>query len=85
MKRPGYGWESPEEALTKTMGSYRTPIIGVFRNYHFKGLQNPIEPLGVFLIQEDFRYITLVFESAAVEDVVRFAEQKFKELFLHLI
>jgi putative ABC transport system permease protein len=77
----GYGWESPEEAMTKTMGSYRAPIIGVFRDYHFKGLQNTIEPLGMFLIQEDFRYITLVFEVTAVEDVLDFAEQKFKELF----
>jgi len=77
----GYGWESLEEALTKTMGRYRAPIRGVFRNYHFKGLQNAIEPLGMFLIVEDFRYITLVFDPLAVDDVLSFAEHKFKELF----
>jgi putative ABC transport system permease protein len=77
----GYGWDSPEEAMTKTMGRYRAPVIGVFKDYHFKGLQNPIEPLGVFLIQEDFRYITLVFDVSAVEDVIDFAEEKFKEMF----
>jgi len=77
----GYGWNSPEEAISKTMGNYRSPIRGVFRDYHFKGLQNSIEPLGVFLMHEDFRYITLVFEVAALEDVVNYAEEKFKELF----
>jgi putative ABC transport system permease protein len=77
----GYGWSSPEEAMSKTMGQYQNPIRGVFRDYHFKGLQNSIEPLGVFLMQEDFRYITLVFEVAALEDVVKFSEHKFKELF----
>jgi putative ABC transport system permease protein len=77
----GYGWDSPEEAMTKTMGRYRAPVIGVFRDYHFKGLQNPIEPLGMFLIQEDFRYITLVFDVSSMEDVLVFAEQKFNELF----
>jgi len=77
----GYGWSSPEEAMTKTIGNYRAPIKGVFKNYHFKGLQNSIEPLGVFLMHEDFRYITLVFEVKALEDVISFSEQKFKELF----
>ena len=77
----GYGWDSPEEAMTHTMGAYRAPIIGVFKDYHFKGLQNPIEPLGMFLLQEDFRYITLVFETVSLEEVLEFAEKKFSELF----
>lgn len=77
----GYGWDSPEEAMTATMGAYQSPVRGVFRNYHFKGLQNSIEPLGMFLIVEDFRYITLVFDPQVVDDVVSFAESKFKELF----
>jgi putative ABC transport system permease protein len=77
----GYGWGSNEEAMAATMGAYQTPIRGVFRNYHFKGLQNSIEPLGMFLMHEDFRYITLVFEPKVVDDVLSFAELKFKELF----
>ncbi len=32
-------------------------------------------------MHEDFRYITLVFEVKAVDDVISFAEQKFEELF----
>ena len=77
----GYGWESPEVALTKSINRPQNPVQGVFKNYHFKGLQNTIEPLGMFLIEDDFRYITLVFEPAAVEEVLSFSEAKFKELF----
>ena len=59
----------------------KRPVRAVFQNYHFKGLQNSIEPLGMFLIVEDFRYITLVFDPQVVDEVVSFAESKFKELF----
>lgn len=76
----GYGWELPEVALKKTINENRSPVIGIFKNYHFKGLQNPIEPLGMYLIEDDFRYITLVFEPAAIDEVVKFSEKKFKEL-----
>ena len=48
----GYGWKSPEEALSKTLNRNSNPIRGVFKNYHFKGLQNPVEPLGMFLFDE---------------------------------
>jgi putative ABC transport system permease protein len=77
----GYGWKSFEEALTKTLNRNANPVRGVFKNYHFKGLQNPIEPLGMFLFDDDFRYITLVYEPKAIDDVVKFAEKKFEELF----
>jgi len=77
----GYGWESPEVALTKTINQYAVPVKGVFKNYHFKGLQNPIEPLGMFLMDEDFRYITLVFEPKAIDDVIKFSGAIFDELF----
>jgi putative ABC transport system permease protein len=76
-----WDWESPEIALTKTINEYRSPVIGVFKDYHFKGLQNPIEPLGMFLMNEDYRYITLVFEERAVKEVTDWAKVKFEELF----
>ena len=77
----GYGWKSSEEALTKTLNRNSNPIRGVFKNYHFKGLQNPVEPLGMLLFDDDFRYITLVFEPKALDDVINFSKNKFEELF----
>jgi len=77
----GYDWESTDVALTKTINQHKTPVRGVFKNYHFKGLQNPVEPLGMFLFDDDFRYITLVFEPRAIDEVIKFADNKFNELF----
>jgi putative ABC transport system permease protein len=76
-----WDWESPEIALTKTINEYKSPVKGVFKDYHFKGLQNPIEPLGMFLIDEDYRYITLVFEERAVKEVMVWTKARFKEFF----
>lgn len=76
-----FGWDSHEVALRKTMDQSATPIQGVFQNYHFKGLQSEIEPLAFFLISEDFRYITVVFQENQVDDVLAFIEDKHNELF----
>ncbi|KPK86687.1 MAG: hypothetical protein AMS27_04420 [Bacteroides sp. SM23_62_1] len=76
-----FNWESPEAALTKTLNRNSNPVRGVFKNYHFKGLQNPVEPLGMYLIEDDFRYITLVFESRAIDELIKYTGRKFTELF----
>jgi len=57
-----YQWESPEEALGKEMMEDKTPIIGVVRDFHFKGLQNVVEPIGMSVWSEHFRCFTLKVE-----------------------
>jgi len=54
-----FGWESAEEAMTHTMNDRDEPILGIVNDYHFQGLQSAIEPLGIFLFQDDYRYLTL--------------------------
>jgi putative ABC transport system permease protein len=76
-----FGWKSFDEALRKTMGQRETPIRGIFKDYNFKGLQNEVEPLAFFEIQEDYRYITLVYNTDKVAEVLDFANNKFSELF----
>jgi len=76
-----FGWNSHEEALQKTINQNANPVRGILKNYHFKGLQSEIEPLGVFLIEDDFRYLTLVFQEHRVSDVLDFTRKKHKELF----
>jgi len=76
-----FGWNSHEEALQKTINQNANPVRGILKNYHFKGLQSEIEPLGLFLIEDDFRYLTLVFEEHRVNDVLDFTRKKHKELF----
>jgi len=76
-----FGWNSAREALSKTLQDKRERIRGVFKDYHFKGKNQEIGPLGFFLISEDFRYITIVFRENKASDVLKHAREKFKELF----
>ncbi|MFH0843020.1 MAG: ABC transporter permease [Bacteroidota bacterium] len=76
-----FGWNSPEEAMTKTFFARGERIRGVFRDYHFRGKNQEIGPMGFFLIGEDYRYITLVFRKNMVSEVLKEARRKYKELF----
>ncbi len=78
-----FGWDSPANALTKTIGNYETPVIGIIKNFHYKGLQREIEPLGIFLSSgEDTRYLTLQYNSQGIDGQrIDLIEDKFNELF----
>ncbi|HUW92328.1 MAG TPA: ABC transporter permease [Bacteroidales bacterium] len=76
-----FGWNSPEEALSKTLLDRRERIRGVFRDYHFRGKNQLIGPMGFFNIEDDFRYITIVFRENMASDVLRHTQKKFRELF----
>ncbi|MCX6302240.1 MAG: ABC transporter permease [Bacteroidia bacterium] len=76
-----FGWNSPEEALTKTFFDRDLRIRGVFKDYHFRGKNQEIGPMGFFLMGEDYRYITLVFSESMASDVLKEARKKYKELF----
>ncbi|PLX20075.1 MAG: hypothetical protein C0597_04695 [Marinilabiliales bacterium] len=77
-----FGWETNEDALSNTLFERREPVLGVMKDFHSKGLQIDIEPLGIFLISEDYRYITLQMnELANYEKTVMFLQSKFGELF----
>lgn len=75
-----FGWKSPEDALTRTINS-RFPIIGIARNFHVKGLQNIIEPVGIFLMDEDYRYISLTVNTGNLRETLAFVEGVYRKLF----
>ncbi|MFC1725005.1 ABC transporter permease, partial [candidate division KSB1 bacterium] len=76
-----FGWDSPETALTKTLREVNTPILGVMKDYHFAGLQQQIEPLGIFLMLEDYRYLTLKVDMKDINNTIASIEKKYNELF----
>jgi putative ABC transport system permease protein len=76
-----FGWNSPEEALSKTLSDRRERIRGVFRDYHFRGKNQMIGPMGFFNIEDDFRYITIVFRQNMASDVLKHTRNRFRELF----
>jgi putative ABC transport system permease protein len=56
-------------------------VVGVARNFHLKGLQTPVEPMGMFITSEDFRYLTLSVDAADLEGTIEYVQRKYAELF----
>ena len=82
------GWTSPEDALNKeiVLGGDETPrrIIGVVRDFHYTGLQSPIEPLVLqhFLAgRRPVAYFTLSVKAGSLRETVRYAERTWSGLF----
>jgi putative ABC transport system permease protein len=61
-----FGWSDHHAVLGRNIWRDNTPVVGVIENFHFRGLQNDIQPLGMFAIGDDFRYLTL---RVAIEDL----------------
>jgi putative ABC transport system permease protein len=80
-----FGWSSPEEALGKRLqtgyGSRINPIIGVTKDFHYRGLQNEVEPLIMEYYPERFRYITLSIDISKLKEILDFAESQWKSMF----
>jgi len=78
-----FGWSSHEEALGKRLqtgyGGRINPIIGVTKNFHYRGLQNEVEPLIMGYYPEMFRYITLSIDISELKEILLL--QSFRELF----
>ncbi|MCP4727734.1 MAG: FtsX-like permease family protein, partial [bacterium] len=78
-----FGWNSAEEAVAKTLmdNSPATAISGVFRDYHFDGLQNIIEPQGIYLGWENMKYLTLNIDANDPGETILLVENQFNTLF----
>ncbi len=76
-----FGWESAEEALTKTLNDRDEPILGIVEDYHYLGLQSQIEPLGIYLFQDDYRYITLSLDPRDLSRTLDQVEESFRKQF----
>jgi putative ABC transport system permease protein len=80
-----FGWSSPEEALGKRLktgfGGRTNPIIGVTRNFHYRGLQSEVEPLVMEFQPDLFRYLTLSIDISNLKEVLAFVESQWKAMF----
>ncbi len=76
-----FGWSDFDEALTHQINRQSNQIIGIMKDFHFRGLQSNIEPLIIFLMNEDYRYLTLKVELNNLEETVSFVKNKYVELF----
>ncbi len=80
-----FGWNHPEEALGKRLrtgfGGRVNPIVGVTRNFHYRGLQSEVEPLVMEFQPDVFRYIALSLETSNLKESLAFVESQWKILF----
>ena len=80
-----FGWTSPEDALGKRLqtgyGGRINPIIGVTKNFHFRGLQTEVEPLVMEFLPWSFRYLTISMNITHIKETMTFVESQWKILF----
>jgi putative ABC transport system permease protein len=77
-----FGWTSPEDALGKRLqtgyGGRINPIIGVTKNFHFRGLQTEVEPLVMEFLPWSFNYLTLSMDITHIKETMTFVESQWK-------
>lgn len=79
-----FGFSSPEEVLGKKMyeggSSGIGTIIGVTKDFFYKGLQTKVEPLVMQVRPDFFSMISLEVRTDSLKETLRFVEKKWNEL-----
>jgi putative ABC transport system permease protein len=80
-----FGWSRPEDALGKRLrtgnGGRVLPVIGVIKDFHYRGLQAPVEPLVMEFNPGMFSYLTFEVDAAGAAAARSFVERTWKETF----
>jgi putative ABC transport system permease protein len=80
-----FGWTRPEEALGKRLqtgnGGRVLTVIGVTKDFHYRGLQAPVEPLAMEFNPDMLGTLTLAVDTTDVRAVLSFVEKRWKEFF----
>ncbi|UCE23115.1 MAG: ABC transporter permease [Candidatus Aminicenantes bacterium] len=84
------GFDLPENALGKEIvgGGRGLSIIGIVKDFHYRGLQQKIDPLMLVLPNDrynDLFVLTLTLETKNLPETLKFVENKWKELKLGAI
>lgn len=75
-----FGWEA-SEALTKTINANNKPVIGVVKDFHFKGLQTEVEPMAMSVWSDHFRCFTLTIDGSEIPYALNHIEEVFRKHF----
>jgi len=75
-----FGWTSADEALGQHLNQETRTIVGVVRNFHYRGLQSEIEPFALG-IGDLGGYMTLRLGTTDYRETVAGVRATFKELF----
>jgi putative ABC transport system permease protein len=81
-----FGFSSPDESIGETivLGGRRSnstcTVIGVLKDFHYRGFQNRIEPLVMVYFPERFRKITLTVNPGDLDGTISLIKNKWNEL-----
>jgi putative ABC transport system permease protein len=76
-----YGILTPEEAIGKLYRDNATQVIGVSKDFHFKGLQSSIEPIAMSIWPDHFKYITLKVDTGNLQETIAYVKGIYHEFF----
>ena len=83
------GFTSPEEALGNRLregsAGIEGEIIGVTDNFHFKGLQNAVDPLVMQIRPENFNILSLTINTGRMSETLELIKKKWNELNLGIV
>lgn len=78
-----FGWKNGEAAIGKPfkMGDQKGVVVGVTNNFHFNSLQQSIEPLAIYPLDDHFSRITLKVDIKRADQVIALMERTWKKHF----
>jgi putative ABC transport system permease protein len=78
-----FGWKTPEAAIGKPfkMGDQQGEVTGVTNNFHYNSLQQPIQPLTIYPLQNHFSKITLKVDMNQAKQIISFIQTTWKKHF----
>jgi putative ABC transport system permease protein len=76
-----FGWATAEEAVGKTMTDRLIPVVGIVKDFHWWGLQRPIEPMVVRVAPDLFRYIAMKVETKDLPATIAHVKSVYDRLY----
>lgn len=76
-----FGWADPEEAVGKTMTDRPVPVVGIVRDFHWWGLQRPIEPMVVRIAPDLFRYVAMKVSTKDLPATIAYVKSVYDRLY----
>ena len=78
-----FGWKDPGYAIGKPfeMGNQKGVVRGVVNDFHFNSLQQAIEPLAIYPLQERFSRIIVKIDPTKADQSIAFIEKTWKKYF----
>lgn len=77
------GWKNNEAAIGKPfkVGDAKGVVLGVINDFHFNSLEQPIEPLAIYPLDDHFSRITLHVDIKKADKAIALIENAWKKYF----